>query len=57
MLFITLLNFTETVLMVELFSKFLKMGFELEGITNIPKLNLIINNNFSFKYSIISKMF
>jgi len=51
MLFMTLLNFTRTVLMVELSSKFLKMGFELEGITNIPKLNLIINNNFSFKYS------
>jgi len=31
--------------------KFLKMGFELEGITNIQKLNLKINNNFSFKYS------
>ena len=47
----TLLNFTGTVFMVEIYSKFLKMGFELEGITNIPKLNLIINNNFSFKYS------
>ena len=31
----TLLNFTETILMVELFNKFLKMGFELEGMTNI----------------------
>ena len=47
----TLLNFTRTVLMVELTSKFLKIGFELEGITNVPKLNLVINNNFSFKYS------
>ena len=50
-LFMTLLIFTGTVLMVELYNKFLKMGFELEEITNIPKLNLLINNNFSFKYS------
>jgi len=32
--------------MIELSSKFLKMGFESEEITNIPKLNLIINDNF-----------
>ena len=42
----TLLNFTETVLMVELFSKFLKMGFELEGITKILEWPLL--NSFSF---------
>jgi len=47
MLFMTLLNFTRIVLMVKLSSKFLKMGFKLEEITNISKLNLIINTNFS----------